>query len=70
MLQHDGNFVLYTDDGPVWATGTDGSEVGRLVVQADRNVVLYAGDGTPLWASNTNTDDPDLVDVGQVLSIP
>ncbi|MGW1013750.1 LysM peptidoglycan-binding domain-containing protein [Streptomyces termitum] len=62
VLQHDGNFVLYTDDGPAWATGTDGQGVDRLVVQGDRNVVLYAGDGGALWASNTPTDNPIVVE--------
>ncbi|AXE25426.1 lectin [Streptomyces globosus] len=58
VLQDDGNFVLYSDYGPVWATDTHGNDAGRLVVQADRNVVLYAVDGSPLWESDTNTDNP------------
>ncbi|RLU79683.1 lectin [Streptomyces griseocarneus] len=62
VLQEDGNFVLYTDDDPVWATDTNGKDADRLVVQADRNVVLYDEDGGPLWASDTNTDDPITVE--------
>ncbi|MFE6227787.1 LysM peptidoglycan-binding domain-containing protein [Streptomyces sp. NPDC057854] len=62
VLQHDGNFVLYTDDGPVWATGTDGEDIDRLVIQADRNVVLYAVDGRALWASDSHTDAPIIVE--------
>lgn len=58
VLQDDGNFVLYTGDGAVWATDTNGTDADRLVVQADRNVVLYGKDDSPLWASDTNTDDP------------
>lgn len=58
VLQEDGNFVLYTGDGAVWATDTNGEDADRLVVQADRNVVLYGKDGGPLWASDTNTDNP------------
>ncbi|MFF4160919.1 LysM peptidoglycan-binding domain-containing protein [Streptomyces sp. NPDC001678] len=62
VLQEDGNFVLYTDDGPVWATDTDGKDADRLIVQADRNVVLYSKDDIPLWASDTDTDNPLVVD--------
>ncbi|MEU3354592.1 LysM peptidoglycan-binding domain-containing protein [Streptomyces sp. NPDC037389] len=62
VLQEDGNFVLYTGDGAVWATDTNGMDADRLVVQADRNVVLYGKDDSPLWASDTNTDDPLAVE--------
>jgi LysM repeat protein len=51
-MQGDGNLVLTESGTPIWASNTRGSDV-RLVVQDDRNVVLYAGDGTPLWATNT-----------------
>ncbi|MEU8545992.1 LysM peptidoglycan-binding domain-containing protein [Streptomyces roseoverticillatus] len=68
VLQDDGNFVLYTNDGAVWSTDTDGQDADRLVVQADRNVVLYAVDGGPLWASDTNTDDP--IAVGEPSAAP
>ncbi|MEV7025310.1 LysM peptidoglycan-binding domain-containing protein [Kitasatospora sp. NPDC093558] len=58
VLQDDGNFVLYDGAGAAWATDTNGQAADRLVVQADRNVVLYGTDGSPLWASDTRTDDP------------
>ncbi|MBU3061459.1 LysM peptidoglycan-binding domain-containing protein [Nocardia sp. NEAU-G5] len=58
VLQDDGNFVVYKDDGAAWATHTNGMDADRLVVQADRNVVLFGRDGSPLWASDTFTDNP------------
>ncbi|MBF6071938.1 LysM peptidoglycan-binding domain-containing protein [Nocardia farcinica] len=58
VLQHDGNFVLYKGADAAWSTETNGKSADRLVVQADRNVVLYGTDGTALWASGTNTDNP------------
>lgn len=39
--------------GAVWSTGTAGHPGSRLVVQNDGNVVIYAPDGTALWATNT-----------------
>ncbi len=59
IYQTDGNVVLY--DGyatPVWQTETGGLAPGngRLVMQGDGNLVLYAIEdgeyGTPLWAIN------------------
>ncbi|MEV2219125.1 LysM peptidoglycan-binding domain-containing protein [Nocardia vinacea] len=58
VLQEDGNFVLYKGEGATWATETNGREADRLTVQADRNVVLYGTDGSALWASDTQTDNP------------
>jgi nucleoid-associated protein YgaU len=58
VLQEDGNFVLYKGEDAAWATETNGREADRLTVQADRNVVLYGRDGSALWASDTNTDNP------------
>jgi hypothetical protein len=55
-MQNDGNFVLYTQGGnPIWATGTDNHPGARLVLQDDRNLVLYAPGQPPgaLWVSNT-----------------
>jgi len=54
-LQTDGNLVLYDDEaGPaaLWATGTDGVNVTRAVMQGDGNFVLYAG-ANPVWATDT-----------------
>jgi hypothetical protein len=53
-LQGDGNLVLYGPDGqPLWATGTDGQEVGTAPMQDDGNLVLYSPGGDPVWASDT-----------------
>lgn len=61
-LQDDGNLVLYTKQqeswfhkdapAPVWASHTSGENV-TLVLQDDRNLVIYASDGHALWASGT-----------------
>ena len=57
-MQADGNFVLYAPgNNPIWATGTFGNPGARMVLQDDRNLVLYAA-GQPsvasaLWASHT-----------------
>jgi hypothetical protein len=55
IYQYDGNFVLYDADWvPLWATGTDGTSVGFVVMQHDGNLVLYDGAGVPRWASGTH----------------
>ena len=43
-------------DKPVWHTDTKGAKDVRLLLQDDRNLVLYGFDG-PAWASNTQTDE-------------
>ncbi|ARX81947.1 hypothetical protein SMD44_01345 [Streptomyces alboflavus] len=54
VMQHDGNFVLYSEENkPYWATDTDGNPGSFLVAQDDGNLVLYAESGAPLWASDT-----------------
>ncbi len=55
-MQPDGNFALYGPSGnPIWATATAAHPGARLVLQDDRNLVLYAPGQPPgaLWASNT-----------------
>jgi nucleoid-associated protein YgaU len=49
--------VLYTQEKPVWHTGTEGKKDVKLVLQDDRNLVLYAADGAA-WSSKTDTDAP------------
>jgi hypothetical protein len=50
--QGDGNLVLYTPGGPVWASSTVGSP-GTAIMQSDGNLVIYDGSGAPVWASHT-----------------
>jgi nucleoid-associated protein YgaU len=49
--------VLYTADKPVWHTDTKGKKDVKLVLQDDRNLVLYAADGAA-WSTKTETDAP------------
>jgi hypothetical protein len=53
-LQHDGNLVAHHDGRPVRATMTNGSNVGRLEMHADGNLVLKLMDGTPVRATRTD----------------
>jgi hypothetical protein len=56
VYQLDGNLVLYrrrTGEG-LWATGTDGTTRGWVVMQSDGNLVVYDGHGRPVWASHTD----------------
>jgi nucleoid-associated protein YgaU len=48
--------VLYTPDKPVWHSDTKGAKDVRLILQDDRNLVLYGFDG-PAWSSGTQTDE-------------
>jgi hypothetical protein len=54
-MQSDGNLVLYrlANHHALWATGTNGQDVKRAIMQGDGNLVLYTFDGQPVWASNT-----------------
>jgi nucleoid-associated protein YgaU len=49
--------VLYTPDKPIWHTDTKGKKDVKLVLQDDRNLVLYASDGAA-WSSKTDTTEP------------
>ncbi|PNH01242.1 Mannose-specific lectin [Tetrabaena socialis] len=58
LLQGDGDVVLYNAIGaPYWstATGNKGAPPFRLVLQTDRNLVLYASDRI-LWTSGTQEE--------------
>jgi hypothetical protein len=58
IMQTDGNLVLYEIEKrghtPLWASHTNGREVGHCIMQADGNLVIYTPDHTPIWASHTN----------------
>ena len=49
--------MLYTPDKPMWHTDTKGAKDVKLVLQDDRNLVLYAKDGAA-WSSKTETTEP------------
>lgn len=53
-LQQDGNLVVYdSNNKPLWASNTAGTDGQTATMQADGNFVLYRVNGQPLWASNT-----------------
>ncbi|HET9174014.1 MAG TPA: hypothetical protein VFN56_01890 [Candidatus Saccharimonadales bacterium] len=52
-LQSDGNLVLYSDYNHTWANYTFDSQVSKLVMQGDGNLVEYDASGKSVWASNT-----------------
>ncbi|XP_044031828.1 mannose-specific lectin-like [Siniperca chuatsi] len=52
VFQDDGNFVIYGWK-PVWASDTYGSDVFRLCMQADCNLVMYNKCNEPKWHTNT-----------------
>ena len=69
-FQADGNLVLFSDAGPIWATGTgvdfkDAKDFGdtKLILEADGNVTIYGPtkyDGDKLqWASGTDEKDKE-----------
>jgi hypothetical protein len=58
-MQLDGNLVLYdSHKTPTWSTKTHGTAGSggsdRLVIQDDRNIVLYRQGKAVRWASNTS----------------
>ncbi len=53
-FQNDGNIVLYNSVNYVgWSPNIHGKGGDRLVVQDDRNVVVYAPDGRAVWHTDT-----------------
>ena len=55
ILQDDGNFVLYQNDGykPLWATNTVGKGGVVVTFQTDGNFVMYTADDEAVWATQT-----------------
>ncbi|MED6276532.1 hypothetical protein CHARACLAT_003947, partial [Characodon lateralis] len=52
VFQDDGNFVIYGWK-PMWASDTSGSDVVRLIMQADCNLVMYNQSDNPKWHTST-----------------
>ncbi|XP_045911608.1 mannose-specific lectin-like [Micropterus dolomieu] len=59
IFQDDGNFVIYGWK-PVWASDTYGSDVSRLCMQDDCNLVMYNKNNQPRWQTNSHVggDNP------------
>ncbi len=53
QYQDDGNLVLLDNGHATWASHTDGSDPGRVVMQGDGNLVIYNAGGTAVWYSST-----------------
>lgn len=54
VMQPDGNFVMYVDERPLWASNTIESGGGNeLRMQHDGNLIVYDENMTPVWSSNT-----------------
>ncbi|MFV0459683.1 MAG: hypothetical protein ACK5MT_13035 [Actinomycetales bacterium] len=53
VMQTDGNLVLYSDDGAMWNTQTQGHPGAFVTMQDDMNLVVYSADGQPLWATGS-----------------
>ena len=52
-VNRGGNAVIYDDNGEaIWSTGTDGTKGDRVVIQDDRNILLYTNEWLPLWDAN------------------
>jgi surface antigen len=51
-MQSDGNVVIYTSDGAVWATNPKDIQV--LKIQDDGNLVARNSVGTAMWATGTD----------------
>merc|ERR1712212_1106 len=56
IFQEDGNFVIYGWK-PMWSSDTAGSDVHRLCMQADCNLVMYGKDDKPRWHTNSTKDN-------------
>jgi hypothetical protein len=58
IMQQDGNLVLYKTVNlaatAIWASQTNGQQVGQCNMQTDGNLVIYTADQKPIWASHTN----------------
>lgn len=57
QMQLDGNFVVYRNERsgarPLWATNTDRTPGGMLLMQGDNHLVMYDIGAGPRWASGT-----------------
>ncbi|KAH0462168.1 hypothetical protein IEQ34_009743 [Dendrobium chrysotoxum] len=58
QMQYDGNLVIYSDfnAAAIWATNTKQakSDIYHLILQSDRNLVIYDNNRKALWDSDTS----------------
>ena len=54
-MQQDGNFVLSSATGAEWTSGTQTFPGSRLILQDDRNLVIYDPNNIARWASNSKS---------------
>ncbi|KAM4606098.1 B-type lectin plumieribetin-like [Polymixia lowei] len=59
VFQDDGNFVVYGWK-PMWSTDTAGSDVHRLCMQADCNLVMYNKGDNPKWHTNSSKEECNM----------
>jgi hypothetical protein len=60
VMQHDGNFVVYRNDGlwrQLWPTNTTGRGAVSATMQRDGNFVLYDNAGRAIWWTGSNGSD-------------
>lgn len=54
IMQNDCNLVVQIDGSVKWESGTENAATScYLTMQADGNLVIYHGNGSPVWASQT-----------------
>ena len=71
-VQGDGNLVIYSATGPVWASNTADGELGpgkggrTLSLSGNGDLAIRNADGEVIWQTNTNVDLGDSISfVGQ-----
>lgn len=64
-LKGNGELDIYCAAQYIWSSNTANSNATKLNFQNDGNLVLYTESGSPVWATNTNTEisnAPEKVD--------
>lgn len=66
IYQSDGNLVIYrlSDNFVPWASNTEGTSTGEVVMQGDGNLVLYDAWSTPWWDTGTWGHDGAYAELG------
>lgn len=63
VMQYDGNLALYSQNRPLWASGTNNKGAAFAVMQGDGNLVVYSRSGKALWDSRTMKRPYSTLDV-------